>query len=312
MTAPSVLEITKNALAPFANQQNTGNVYEIRVILEFARRMGLSNDDLDSMSSLFEIIESRGKGNEGTIEIAPKIREIAVGNGLRFGGKTIVNMRNLTQSDGDGGTGDLMLIADDGKEISISVTGSDRMSEGKLEKCLSNPSYKRYGCEEDKAELERINDASPLQKENELVAKFGEDRSTWPKVKRIKTDTAVNACNAVVKLAIQRFNTFTDEKKRELMNDIHLLHKSPADYLAIVTRNGVHYYKFGPNRMDKNTWTPRLVERSVYIDVYNGETLVSSTQVKFNNGVGSGLKKWNLYAKLNSLYIMMKMKNPFV
>jgi len=311
MDPPTVLQIARSALSPYVTNCNTGNVYEIWHILVLVRQMGLTNEDITTLDSMFQNMESLGRGNIGTVANVAKILAVPVGAGLRFHGRPIKNIRNATQTDGDGGTGDLILICDDDSELSISVTG--KINVKKIEKCLTNPSCRRLGCSDaEMALIKEIEKAAPAELLVELIGKFGADRTMWPSTKRLVTTTATSCANRAAQITVDRFNSLADEDKRRIMNDVHHLERAPADYLCIVNRNKLIYYHFGAPTMDKDTWIPRAVVRGIYIDVFHEEKQISFTQVKFNNGIGSSLRSsWNLNAMLTNLYNMTLIASPF-
>lgn len=312
MGPPTVLQIATSALTPYVTNCNTGNVYEIWHILVLVRQMGLTNEDIITLEPMFQSMESLGRGNIGTLANIPKILAMPIGTGLRFHGHPIKNIRNATQTDGDGGTGDLILICQDEREFSISVTG--KINVKKIEKCLTNPSCRRLGCSDaEMALIKEIEKAAPAQLEQELIGKFGADRNTWPSTKRLVTTTATSSANRAAQITVDRFNALPAEEKRRVMNDVHHLERAPADYLCIVSRNKLIYYHFGAPTMDKDTWIPRAIVRGIYIDVFHEEKQISFTQVKFNNGIGSSLRSsWNLNAMLTNLYNMTLISSPFV
>jgi hypothetical protein len=136
-----ILSIARTVLTPFTKQKNTGNCYEIYTALYFLRCMGLTNTDYDQLAPIIrDIAQTNNKSASKITTIFVNIREkpIATSN--------IVNIRNVTQDDGDGGTGDLILVMADGTEKSVSVCEGKRKKNGDIEKCLSNPTCKRFGC----------------------------------------------------------------------------------------------------------------------------------------------------------------------
>lgn len=311
MDTPTILQIATCALSPYLTNCNTGNKYEIWHILVLVRKMGLTNENITTLEPRFQIMESLGRGNIGTLDNVAKILAMPVGNGLCFDGHSVKNIRNVTQTDGDGGTGDLILICEGNREFSISVTG--KINAKKIEKCLTNPSCRRLGCSDAEiALIKEIEKAAPAQLDQELIGKFGADRIKWPSTKRLVTITARSCANRAAQIAVDRFNGLPDEEKRRVMNDVHHIERAPADYLCIVSRHKLIYYQFGSPTMDKDTWIPRAMVRDIYIDVFHEEKQISFTQVKFNNGIGSSLRSsWNLNAMLANLYNITLISSQF-
>ena len=308
MDTPTILQIARIALSPYVNNRNTGNKYEIWHIMRVVRQMGLTDENITTLLPMFQKIDNR---NVGTLDNVAKILAMPVGNRLCFNGHSVKNIRNVTQTDGDGGTGDLILICEGNREFSISVTG--KINAKKLVKCLTNPSCRRLGCSDAEiALIKEIEKAAPAQLDQEFIGKFGADRIKWPSIKRLPTTTAKSCANRAGQIAVDRFNGLPDEEKRRIMNDVHHIERAPADYLCIVSRHKLIYYQFGAPTMDKDTWIPRAEVRGIYIDVFHEEKQISKTQVKFNNGIGSPLcSSWNLNAMLANLYNMTLISSPF-
>ncbi len=114
--------LAESVLSPYKQNQNTGNIYEISVILFLLRQMGMSNLVLDACCELFSEIKTVNAKKESEIEkVIQTTRKSDIGTGLIIDGKQIFYMRNVTQNDSDGKTGDLILMAEDGQEYSVSV-----------------------------------------------------------------------------------------------------------------------------------------------------------------------------------------------
>jgi hypothetical protein len=219
-------------------------------------------------------------------------------------------MRNVTQNDGDGGTGDLVLVFADGTEKSISIFEGTRKKDGRIEKCLSNPTCKRFGCtDEDVLAFQRIaSDAVPAYKE-EMCRKYGADETLW----KGKSKASCDATSAVAEITAARFNA--SECKSEIMKD--LLRASPdagskpADFLCIVDKKCSRYRLFEIGQM-KEMGAPSLVADTYWLKMYLGDTYIGRTQVKFNNGVwhngktSSLTSSWNASVLMNTVFDLVR------
>ena len=78
----------------------------------------------------------------------------------------------------------------------------------------------------------------------------------------------------------------------------------PADYYAFVNKKTwkIRFFKIGDCPINKDTWNPTIKINSVFIETYNESKMISKTQIKFNNGVGTSMRKWNLVADLSYLF----------
>lgn len=297
-------EIARNALNSYRTNANSGNLYEIWLLLIILRKMGLTNEDLDSLSYVFTEIEEAGRFNKGTLLRVKNLRKEPVGNGFNFLGQKIIQLKNATQDDSEG-TGDLILITDKDTEIKISITEGSASKPNNVSKCLTNAGAPRFGCTKEDIDAIKILETSVTKadKDAEMILKFGEDKTKWKK--KAKTDTAIKPCAEAAKLYEARFNALSTEEKRRIMNDVHWLCKKPADYVAFVNKKNwqIRFFKVKDNcPINKDTWNPTIKISSVFIETYNGEKQISKTQVKFNNGIGTSMRKWNLVADLNYLF----------
>ena len=297
-------EIARNTLNPYRRNANSGNLYEIWILLIILRKMGLTNEDLDTLSNIFTEIEEAGRFNKGTLIRVENLRKEPVGTGFNFINQKIIQLKNATQDDTEG-TGDLILITDKNEEIKISITEGAAGKPNRIEKCLTNAGAPRFGCTDEDIKAIKLleNSVSKEDKDAEMIKKFGEDKAKWPK--KAKTDAAIKPCAEAAKLYETRFNSLLAEEKRRIMNDVHWLCKKPADYVAFVNKKNwqIRFFKVKENcPIDKDTWNPTIKISSVFIETYNGEKQISKTQVKFNNGIGTSMRKWNLVADLNYLF----------
>lgn len=300
----TIQEIARNGLKPYCTNANSGNLYEIWLLLIILRKMGLTNEDLDSLSPVFIKIEEAGRFNKGTILRVENLRNEPVGSSFNFLDQKIIQLKNATQDDSEG-TGDLILITDKNTEIKISITEGAASKPNNISKCLTNASASRFGCTKEDINVIKILETSVTKadKDAEMIMKFGEDKSKWKK--RAKTDVAKKPCAEAAKLYEARFNSLSAEEKRRIMNDVHWLYKKPADYVAIVNKKNwqIRFFKVKDNcPINKDTWNPTIKISSIFIETYNGEKRISKTQVKFNNGIGTSMRKWNLVADLNYLF----------
>jgi hypothetical protein len=305
---PHILDIARRVLTPYVKNHNSGNAYEIWTSLVFLRRMGMTNKNFDELQEFFTEIEHADikpskNGNKGTLTAVERIKKIPVGKGLVFDGMKIVDMKNATQDDKEG-TGDLILISDKNDTLKISVAEGAASKVTAVKKCLTNAAATRMGCtEEDIEEIKALEKGSSKEDKNaELVKKYGEDPSAWPK--RPKTDVAKKPCMDTAKLYETRFNSLSVERRREIMNDVHWICTKPADYYAFVNKKTwkIRTFKIGDCPIKKDTWNPTIKINSVFIETYNESKMISKTQIKFNNGVGTSMRKWNLVADLNYLF----------
>lgn len=305
---PLLIDIAHNVLKPYEKNHNSGNAYEIWLILVLLRQMGLTDAEIDGMRETFALIEhahiaSSKNGNKGTLTAVERIKKTPIGKNLIFDGKTIVNMINATQDDGEG-TGDLILIDTDSLYHKISVTEGAASKPTAVTKCLTNTSASKMGCTTQDIEQIKVleSNSSKEDKNAELMKKYGEDKTKWPK--RPKTDAAKKPCMETAKLYAARYAFLSVEERRAYMNDVHWISKKPADYYAFInkTKWNIRFFKVGECPINKDTWNPTIKINSVFIETYNEEKMISKTQVKFNNGLGTSMRKWNVVADLNYLF----------
>lgn len=305
----SYIETARNVLEPYVKNHNSGNFYEIWLILNLLRKMGMTNENFDELRDMFNQVEhahlqSSKNGNKGTLEAVERIKKLPIGENLIFDGMKIVDMKNTTQDDNEG-TGDLILIDDKNMIHKISVGEGTVSNPNHVKKCLTNAAASRMGCTNEDIEQIKIFEKSYTKndKDIELTKKYGEDQSKWPK--RPKTDIAKKPCMETAKLYETRFNSLSIEKKREIMNDVHWICIKPADYYAFINKKdlSIRFFKINDcQSILKDSWIPIIKINGVFIETYNDSKLVSKTQIKFNNGIGTSMRKWNLVAELNYLF----------
>ena len=304
--------LTESVLSPYKQNQNTGNVYEIAVILFLLRKMGLSNLVIESCSTLFSEIKAANNKKSAEIDkIIQKVLDSDVGPGLVLGEKQIYYMRNVTQDDSDGMTGDLILMTEDGEEISVSVCEGKPKKGGAIEKCLTNPSARRFGVKEDSIERFSLRQQQAVEEYKKSFSdKYGTDEQTWPQ--RLATPAATTACTDVARWTAEEFSGLSDDEKKRICSDLLRIDKSttktPADYLALVNKDSLtpSFYKF--NSPVFSTWQPRIVSEGIYLNIINNEKTIGKVQVKFNNGVyhkgktSSIYSSWNITCNLTDIF----------
>jgi hypothetical protein len=78
----------------------------------------------------------------------------------------------------------------------------------------------------------------------------------------------------------------------------------PADYIVFVNKKTFTntFYKISGTVIDKDCWIPKIKVNGVFLETYCGDVLVSKSQVKYNNGVGTSMRKVNIDAILDKLF----------
>ena len=302
----AVRQIAQTYLMVFKNKNNcnTGNVYEIYTAFWFLRKMGLTDADIDSLSDIIKYLEDLGKGNARISKVIEHIKKISVSSNLEMGGKKVVNLKNLTQEDGVG-TADIALILDDGSQLGFSVTeGSGKIGRSGISKVITNAGTERMGCAEDYdaiCALEKI--LTQADKDKFCEEKFGtSDKSMWNK--RCKFPAAIKVQSDCAALIAARMTSLPDARRREIMNDLLCITKMPADYIVFVNKKTFTntFYKISGTVIDKDCWIPKIKVNGVFLETYCGDVLVSKSQVKYNNGVGTSMRKVNIDAILDKLF----------
>lgn len=274
----TVQAIVRTALTPFTRNKNTGNKYEAAAILHIGRQMGLTDRDLDEMAPFFTEIRANVPLPE------PKDFLGAVGGGYSLEGKPVIDIRSTTQDDGDGKTGDIMLVLEGGQERSVSVT-EGTAPKGVIKKCLSNPSCTRYGCgAEEISRIGEIRDQGIVDYKAEMVRRFGHE-DAW--VPRTRTVAACRAAAAAAELTCAKFHTLSKEQQVGCVKKIMQISDgtAPADYLLLVNKrlDKTKMFKFGAMKIDTNSVVLR--NSGVYIEFSVGDKVIGQTQVKPNNGL---------------------------
>jgi len=305
----SLYVVATQVIGPFATQRNTGNCYEFYVALQILRKMGLSDEDLASLKPLVdEVVAKNGRSSAKFVYAYEEILKTPVGHGILMqNGTSVVGVRNITQDDGDGGTGDLMLILSDGTEKSISICCGKKKRNGSIEKCLSNPTCQRFGCDaEDVKRFKKISEDAVTAYKAEMTAKHGENEAAWPS--RVKTTAANSATAEVAAITTQKFNQFSLEERTKVMKDLlQVSMGKPADFLCVVNEKCSAHLLFEINGVAAGLdWTPTLNADGCFLKMFLGNAEIGSTQVKFNNGVYHKGKPSSLTSSWNATVVMNK------
>jgi len=302
--ATDYIDVFKNK-----NNCNTGNIYEIYFALFILRKMGLTDANLESLSPTINYLESLGHGNTGISKAIDKLKKIPCSNNMKFDGKRVVDVKNLTQDD-DSGTADISLIFDDGSSAGISITeGTGKITVSGLKKVIQNAGVERMGCGDDIPAIRHLeNSLKPADKDKYCEDTYGSDKTKWPK--RCKFPAGTEVQSKAAKLLSTRMNSLKEDDKRNIVNDILCISKLPADYIAFVNKNtyAIVIYKINGCQIQKDTWTPVIKSEGVWLKIYSGEILVSNCQVKYNNGVGTSMRKVNVGAILNVIFNMKRIE----
>lgn len=302
-----------SVLSPYTTNKNTGNLYEIATALTLLRRMGLRNDELDANAALLEAIAVHNDKKTAELrQLFAAIRDTPVGGGLIFDGKPIQRIECITQDDTVGRTGDLLLHTSADEVLSLSVCNGKPKRGGVIEKCLTNPSAKRFGCTAaDCAQFEAIQQQAVLAYKADMTAKYGGEEGAWPS--RVRTTVATSACAEVARAVEARFASFSATQQRAILDDLLRIEdgKKPADYLALVDTKTLvpRFYRFDAPAVAP-AWEPTLVAEGIYLTVKHAGAPIGSIQVKFNNGIyhkgktSSIHASWNATFRLSDLFTM--------
>jgi hypothetical protein len=239
-----------------------------------------------------------------------------VGEGISYKGTKIIDLRNVTQDDGVGRTGDVMLILEDGQQKSVSVCEGTKKRNGDVEKCITNPTCSRFGC--DKSDIEAfkaIQEEAVTNYKSEMTEKYGADEDKWPS--RIVTKAACNATSSVASITNNRFNGLTSAEKKTIMQDLLRVEadSKPADILCLVNKSCTRHLVFDISGLNPAcVWEPRMEVKDYWLNMYLGDIPIGRTQVKFNNGVyhkgktSSLTSSWNATACMNRVFDLAPIK----
>ena len=295
------------ALQPYENNRNTGVSYEIATLLWLARAVGLTDAEYADVASYVKTLARKNKkGRAGILRAVAAYSKFPRGPGVRIQGAVLTAIRNVTQNDQDGGTGDLILTTESGIEISVSVFLGNPKT---LRKCLKNPSCRGFGCtDDDIGTFKRIaSDAIPRY-EVEMRRAFGSRRSAW---KRKKSIAATEACATVAKLMANRFNALPRARRNALYAALLSLDPRglPCDYLAIVdSAMRPHFFQLASSAHSRPQLDPCMVASGVFLHVLPSpaQPPIAKVQVKFNNGVTSPIhSSWNAVVFLDQAFVVM-------
>jgi hypothetical protein len=300
-----ILAIATAFLEPYTRNTNTGNCYEIFTGLNFLRRMGL--DSLTPLDALFTQIKACNKKHASKIDDAIAACG-SVGTGLTVHSKKVVNLRNVTQDDGDGGTGDIILIMEDGEELSVSVFEGNIKPDGSVDKCLSNPTCKRYGCTEDDIVIfkKTAADTVPIYKA-EMTTKYGADEEAWY---RMSSQASETACSSVATITATRFNGLDASDRSTRISDLLYIGDitKPADILCVVNDKFKKYTLFDIAPSNITLANPTLVADGRWLRVMVDGREIGKTQVKFNSAIYSKGKtspihsSWNAWCHMDKVF----------
>lgn len=292
------------ALQPYENNRNTGVSYEIAVVLWIARAVGLTAAEYARVASYVKNIAKKNpKGRSKILRALDAYSKTTRGGGVSIQGESLAGIRNVTQNDEDGSTGDLILITESGKEVSLSIfLGRPAV----LKKCLKNPSCRGFGCtDKDVSDFKAIAADAIVRYEVEMLRRFGSRRAAW---KRQKSEAATRACARVAKLTAKRFNALPARERKSLYTKLLSLDMRglPCDYLAIVD-NTMHPYFFhvAPKPNLNKRLNPIIRASGVFLGVsaVASQSTLAKVQVKFNNGVNSSIhSSWNAVVWLDKAF----------
>lgn len=308
-----LIEDATAALIPYTKNRNTGNYGEIFAILCIYRLIGLSDADLERMAPLFLAIRAHNHRNANKLDTAlDAVRRRRVGRGLSMHGGRVVGVRNVTQDDSDGATGDVMLCLQDKREISLSIFVSKVASDGSIQKCLSNPTCRRYGCtEDDVSAIKQTAGSAVLQYKREMALKYGADEKKWPS--RVVSTAAKDACSTVAAQTAMRFNSLPSNERllrfRDLIRTTTTAGK-PADMLGVVRKDCKGLWLFNIDKSNVEDGNITLRAEGSYLHTSVDGIDMGKTQVKFNNGVyhkgcASSLhSSWNACCYMHKVFSM--------
>lgn len=314
-----MLPIARNVLTPYSKQKNTGNVYELSTALNLVREMGMTNDEHTQLKPLVEEIAAKNvKSSKKIMDIYNRTVRTPVGTGAFHEGIRIINLRNVTQSDGnnDGRTGDLILMLENGQEKSMSICEGSKKRNGDIEKCITNPTCSRFGCNKsDTDAFKAIQKEAVKNYKSEMGEAYGTDESKWPS--RKVTKAACKATSSVASMTQSRFNSLSAAEKKTLMEDLLRVEagSKPADILCLVNKTCTKHLLFDISGLNKAcVWEPRIEVKDYWLNMYLGDIPIGKTQVKFNNGVyhkgktSSLTSSWNATACMNRVFDLKPLK----
>jgi len=297
------IEQVRRTLAQFATQKNTGNVYEIATALTLLREMGVTDEAL-RIPLLEKIATFNSKKSDEIRRAVAMTIASPVGTGLTFDGHTVTDILCATQDDSVG-TGDFVLVTTAGR-VTLSVCEGTVRKDGSIQKCLSNPTCRRFKCtDEDVAQFKRIQTEGVVAYKAFMAETYGPAESEWPS--GLETEAAKTACNKVAVITANRFAGLNADEKIAIFQDIMRIDdgKKPADYLAVVHKKTLtsSFFRFGATKIPAVP-EPRLVVNGIYLDCQYGDAVIGKTQVKCNNGIYKRGKTSSIYSSWNGTFIL--------
>ena len=306
-----MVALANDILLPYTKNANTGNCYEIFFALNILRILGLTDVNFDSLVALFTAIKAANQRTAEKIETSiATVRIRPVGSGCSIGGHKVVGLRNVTQDDGDGGTGDIVLCLDNDTELSISIFAGKIKRDGTIEKCLSNPTCIRYGCTDiDQEKFKKVASQAVTDYKKEMTNKYGSNEEVW---NRKPSDAAVSAAASVAADTAKRFNSLTPIDRQTRFQDLMRINggAKPADMLCLVNPNCKKYSLFNIVKSNINGGDVLVRADSFWLCMSVNGIEVGKTQVKFNNGVyhngktSSLLTSWNASCYMNKVFTL--------
>jgi hypothetical protein len=320
--------IATEACKGFLQQKkgNVGLIYEIATLFNSLRAMGLTNNNLDALSSTINSLYTKmdKKNSEKLRQWFMSLREKSVGAGYSIEGKKVVNIRNTTQTGDDAGIDDLIFMLEDSSEIRLSVHCGSVHKDGTIKKCVSNPTSRRFGIDEDL--YQKIKQMGKDTKEpyiKEMTAR-SPDPSTWKNLKGDdkKTNASINTCSRIAELVVEKFLTLPPAEQQRIIQDLMRITsgKPPCDYSIIVSEDlsSIRLFEVPSVKIDTSTIT--LKASGVFIKFVGSDNkVIGSTQVKFNSGVWHEKKNgkwsdsavhtsWDSVCNLTDLFAMKEVK----
>ena len=319
--------LTSEVCEPYVKQKNgnVGLIYEIVALFITLRKMGLTNDNLDTLSptinSLYTKMNNTNK--EKLRQFFASLRNTPVGCGYYIEGKKVVNIRNTTQTGDSSGIDDLTYILEDGSEKRVSVHCGSVKKDGTIEKCISNPTSRRFGIRDDLyQEFRQMGKDTKPRYIAEMTAKYP-DSSTWKNLTgdHAKTAAADNTCSNIARLTVDNFHTLPRAKQEDIIQDVMRIKSGPpADYSVVVSKDlkNIRLFKLCSIKID----TSHIILRAsgIYIEFVGSDNKVfGKTQVKFNDGVWREHKdgkwksspvhtSWDSVCKLTDIFDMKEVK----
>lgn len=307
----SLLAIATDVLKPYTKNSNTGNCYEVFVLLKLLRIMGLSDTDFDALEPLFDSICACNTKPTSKAKLTAAIqaaRKCNVGTGLRYKNDVVIGLRNVTQDDTDGCTADIILCLASGTQVGLSIFQGAVKKNKTVEKCLTNPSFHRFGCTtEDGQQIDSLASCAVKEYNQEMTERCGPEKAAW---KRKKSKAAIQACTKTACLTANRFNSLSHEDKEKTMRNLLRVENDskPADCLCVVDDKFRFFTLF--DILDctlTECQSIQLRADGIYLVMEVNGKPISKTQVKFNNGIESSLKSsWNFTCYMDKVFTLNK------